>query len=55
MAITNTPLPDNEMRELGFWRDRGTLEWVRESPTEGAQPILDLIRQRQFFVPQPAP
>jgi DnaJ-class molecular chaperone len=55
VAITNAPLPDDEMRELGFWRDRGTLEWVRESPTEGAQPILDLIRQRQFFVPQPAP
>ncbi|MFY9615461.1 MAG: hypothetical protein WAT58_08705 [Candidatus Dormiibacterota bacterium] len=55
VAISNTPLPDDEMRELGFWRDQDTAEWVRESPTEGAQAILDLIRQRQFFVPQPAP
>ena len=55
VAISNTPLPDDEMRELGFWRDQGTMEWIRESPTEGAQVILDLIRQRQFFVPQPAP
>jgi hypothetical protein len=54
LAISNTPLPDDEMRELGFWRDQATFEWVRESPTEGAQSILDLIRQRQFFVPQPA-
>jgi DnaJ-class molecular chaperone len=52
VAISNAPLPDEEMRELGFWRDRSSSEWVRESPTEGAQAILDLIRQRQFFVPQ---
>lgn len=54
LAIRNTPLPDNEMRELGFWRDSESAEWVREAPSEGPQPILDLIRQRQFFVPQPA-
>ncbi|MEA2646168.1 MAG: molecular chaperone DnaJ [Chloroflexota bacterium] len=54
IAIANTPLPDEEMRELGFWRDPETDEWLREAPSEGPHLILDMIRQRQFFVPQTA-
>jgi hypothetical protein len=52
LAISNSPLPDEEMRELGFWRDPETSEWVRQAPSDGSQGIIDLIRQRQFFVPQ---
>lgn len=52
LAISNSPLPDDEMRELGFWRDPESNEWIRQSPSDGAQPILDLLRQRQFFVPR---
>lgn len=54
LAISNSPLPDEEMRELGFWRDPKTTEWVRQAPSEGPQGIIELIRQRQFFVPQVA-
>jgi hypothetical protein len=39
------------MRELGFWRDPETQEWVRQSQAEDVDVILDLIVQRQFFVP----
>ena len=52
LAITNSPLPDDEMRQLGFWRDPETNEWVRQYSTDGPQGILELIHQRQFFVPQ---
>jgi hypothetical protein len=52
LAISNSPLPDEEMRELGFWRDPKSAEWVRQAPSDGSQGIIDLIRQRQFFVPQ---
>jgi hypothetical protein len=51
-AIRNSPLPDEEMRELGFWRDPASAEWVRQAPTDGVPALLDVIRQRQFFVPQ---
>jgi len=51
-AICNSPLPDEEMRELGFWRNPATAEWIRQTPTGGVGALLDLIRQRQFFVPQ---
>ncbi|HXA42368.1 MAG TPA: DnaJ domain-containing protein [Candidatus Solibacter sp.] len=52
LAISNSPLPDEEMRELGFWRDQKSSEWVRQAPSDGSQGIIELIRQRQFFVPQ---
>jgi DnaJ-class molecular chaperone len=55
LSISNSPLPDEEMRELGFWRDPKTREWVRQAPSDGTQGIIDLIRQRQFFVPQATP
>ena len=54
LAISNTPLPDEEMRELGFWRDVATAEWVRQAPADHLPAILELIHQRQFFVPQPS-
>jgi hypothetical protein len=52
LSLANNPLPDDEMRELGFWRDPDSAEWTRQAPVEGADVILDLIRQRQFFVPR---
>jgi hypothetical protein len=52
LAIGNSPLPDPEMRELGFWRDLETGEWVRPAPSDGGNGVIDQIRQRQFFVPQ---
>ena len=51
LAILNAPLPDEEMRELGFWRDPESEEWVRQSQAEDVDTILDQIVQRQFFVP----
>jgi DnaJ-class molecular chaperone len=54
LTITNAPLPDEEMRELGFWRDPASSEWVRQAPSEGPGPLLDQIVQRQFFVPRVA-
>ena len=51
LTVTNLPLPDDEMRDLGFWRDPRSSEWVRQSPSSGPDAILDLIVQRQFFVP----
>jgi DnaJ-class molecular chaperone len=54
LSVVNDPLPDDEMRELGFWRDPDSEAWVRQTPVEGADVILDLIRQRQFFVPRQA-
>jgi len=51
LSISNCPLPDPEMRELGFWRHQETGEWVRPAPSDGGAGVLDLIRQRQFFVP----
>ena len=54
LMLDNTPLPDDEMREIGFWRDPSTARWVRQVGPDGAPSVLSLIRQRQFFVPQPA-
>jgi hypothetical protein len=52
LAILNAPLPDEEMRDLGFWRDPESGEWIRQAPGEAVDGIMDLIVQRQFFVPQ---
>ncbi|MHB8508401.1 MAG: molecular chaperone DnaJ [Candidatus Dormibacteria bacterium] len=51
LTVTNLPLPDDEMRDLGFWRDPKSDEWVRQAPSSGADFILEMIVQRQFFVP----
>lgn len=51
LTILNSPLPDTEMRDLGFWRDPRSGNWVRPAPADGGRALLDLIRQRQFFVP----
>lgn len=53
LTLANAPLPDDEMREIGFWRDPGTSRWVRQVGPDGAPGVMSLIRQRQFFVPQP--
>jgi len=54
LTLDNTPLPDDEMREIGFWRDPRSSRWVRQVGPDGAPNVMSLIRQRQFFVPQPA-
>ncbi|MFN2465303.1 MAG: hypothetical protein ABR598_03450 [Candidatus Dormibacteria bacterium] len=52
LVLDNTPLPDDEMREIGFWRDPRSSRWVRQVGPDGAPGVMSLIRQRQFFVPQ---
>ena len=52
LTIGNSPLPDTEMRELGFWRDQESGAWIRPAPADGGRGVLEQIRQRQFFVPQ---
>ena len=54
LTLQNVPLPDDELREIGFWRDPKTSRWVRQVGADGAPSVLSLIRQRQFFVPQSA-
>lgn len=54
LTLANAPLPDDEMREIGFWRDPKTSQWMRQVGPDGAPGVMSLIRQRQFFVPQPA-
>jgi hypothetical protein len=54
LALDNSPLPDDEMRELGFWRDPAKARWVRQVGPDGGPSVLSWIRQRQFFVPRPA-
>lgn len=53
LTLENSPLPDDEMREIGFWRDPGSSRWVRQVGPDGGPSVMSLIRQRQFFVPQP--
>ena len=52
LSINNSPLPDEEMRDLGFWRDPSTTDWVREASADVAHSVVEQIVQRQFFVPQ---
>jgi|ERR1035437_8151809 hypothetical protein len=50
LYITNNPLPDEEMRDLGFWRSSDS-SWTRQTASDGSLTLIDLIHQRQHFIP----